>query len=129
MKVSAEKLRLDLGILGVELRGLAGERNLAMVTVHQTNRVGEGIPTITRKHLGEDYSPVKTSDVLLTANNTDFEKANGLARIYIDKGRNGRDGDTIILSQNISIGQYALKSALLSKRYWDILTESKKEGK
>jgi replicative DNA helicase len=127
MKVNVEKLRLDLGILGVELRGLAGERNLALVTVHQTNRAGEDVSTITRKHLGEDFSPVRTSDVLLTGNQTEFEKQNGLYRMYIDKGRNGRDGDTIILSQNISIGQFCLKSALLSKRYWEFVSEKEKE--
>jgi replicative DNA helicase len=117
MDMSADKLRIDLGRTGVELRGLAIERNIAIVSAAQANRTGEDRLLLTRKNLGEDYSKVKTGDVLLTYNKTFWEEKRGLARIYIDKGRNNRDGDVILLSQNFTLGQFCLSSAMLGNYY------------
>lgn len=121
MSIDSDKMRIDLGRTGVELRGLAVERNLAMVTVAQTNRDAEGKAVITRKNLGEDFSKVKTSDVLVIYNQTYEEKERNLARLFFDKGRNSRDGETVLISQNYSIGQFCLDSIKISSSYWDVL--------
>ena len=126
MDIDPERLRIDLGRTCVELRGIAVTRNIPVVTVAQTNRTAEGQVLITRKNLAEDFSKVKTSDVLIIYNQTAEEKARGLARLYIDKGRNGRDGDVILISQNYSIGQFALSSVKINNSYWDVL--NKKEA-
>jgi hypothetical protein len=123
MDIDLDKYRIDLGRMFVEFRGMCKKRNFAGVTVAQTNRVAEGVKLITRKHIGEDFSKIKTTDILVTSNQTEFEAEHGLLRLYIDKGRNGKDGDQILISQNISIGQYCLHSALMSKDYWNIIKE------
>ena len=120
MAVRSEELRIDLGILGVQLRGLARERNIAIVSAAQANRTGEDRPLLTRKNLGEDYSKVKTGDVLVTYNKTFWEEKKGLARMYIDKGRNNRDGDTILLAQNFTLGQFCMSSTLLGNKYFEL---------
>lgn len=119
----AERMRIDLGITGVELRGLARERNIAIVSAAQANRTGEDRPLLTRKNLGEDYSKVKTGDILLTYNKTWWEEKKGLARIYVDKGRNNRDGDIILISQNFTIGQFCLSSINLTSKYYELCEE------
>lgn len=126
MEIDTEKLRIDLGRTAVDLRGLAIERNTAMVTVAQTNRTGEDKILLTRKHLGEDYSKVKTTDVLVTYNQNNYEKELGLARLYVDKGRNGKDGDVILITQNYSIGAFCLQSMKMKSNYWKLLEEMKK---
>jgi len=122
MDIDVDKLRIDLGRTAVELRGIAIERNLAMVTVAQSNRAGEDKAWLTRKNLGEDYSKVKTADVLITYNQLKHEKANGLARLFIDKGRNNKDGDAVLISQNYSLGQFCLDSGrIVLEDYGDLI--------
>lgn len=121
MKTTSANLRLDLRDLNVEFRGLAKEKDFAAISVYQANRVADDVKVITRKHLSEDFSAIMTADVLITLNCTDWEKFHGLLRIYIEKGRNGRDSDLILLSQNVSIGQFCLDSALMSKNYYSII--------
>lgn len=120
MYLNTSNLRIDTGRVYKELRGIAVERNIAVVTVSQTNRSGESVKTITREHLAEDYSKVQISDNLVTYNRTFQEYKMGLARLYVDKGRNDRSGDTILVAQNYDIGQFCLKSTLIGNDYWKL---------
>ena len=122
MAIDTKNLRIDTGRLYKELRGLAVEYNMAVVTASQANRGGEDVKVLTRSHLAEDYSKVAISDNLLTFNQTKLEYQLNLARVYVDKGRNDRKGDIILLSQNYEIGQYCLDSVRLNGAgYWDML--------
>ena len=124
MAIDTKNLRIDTGRLYKELRGLAVEYNMAVVTASQANRGGEEVKVLTRSHLAEDYSKVAISDNLLTFNQTKLEYQLNLARLYVDKGRNDRKGDLILLSQNYEIGQYCLDSIRLNgKGYWDMLED------
>jgi replicative DNA helicase len=114
MDIDTEKMRIDLGKTAVDLRGIAGERNLAMVTVAQTNAKAEGRMILTRRHLAEDFSKVRVSDNLITYNQMDGEKKLGVARLYVDKARNSLDGKSILITQNYSIGQFCLKAIELT---------------
>ena len=125
MAINSDNKRNDLGRVGVELRGIAGNRNLAMVNVSQTNRVAEGAKVLTRRFLGEDFSKVQTTDVFITTNKTAIEKELGLMRIYVDKGRNDKDGDLIVCSQNLSIGRFIINSSKMENKYYDILEDIK----
>lgn len=111
MNINPDNLRLELGKTAIDLRGIAGERNLAMVTVAQTNALAEKTQVITRKHLAEDFSKVRVADNLITYNQMkQGEKKLGIGRLYIDKARNSADGQTILMTQNYSIGQFCLQS-------------------
>lgn len=121
MNIDTKQLRIETGRTCQQLRGLAIEYNMAVVTASQANRTGDGVTTLTRKHLAEDFSKVAISDNLVTYNQTAFERRLGLARLYVDKARNDRTGDSIIISQNYNTGQFALQSALMRGDYFDKL--------
>lgn len=122
MKIDKDNLRIETGRIYVELRGIADERNLAMVCVTQTNRVDKNIKLLTREKLAEDISKINTADNFITYNQTEAEKARGLARLYGDKGRNDVSGQTILIAQNYSIGQFCLNSVVLDGGYDKVLT-------
>lgn len=123
MYLDAAHLRVDTGRVYKELRGLAVEYNIAVVTASQANRVGESVKLLTRKHLAEDFSKVAISDNVVTYNQTVREAKLGLARLYVDKARNDRRGDTVLITQNYNSGQFCLDSALLSGNHEDMLEE------
>lgn len=127
MAIDSKNLRIDTGRLYKELRGLAVEYNLAMVTASQANRVGDGVKILTRNHLAEDYSKVAIADNLLTINQTKEEYQMNLARLYVDKGRNDRHGDQILISQNYDMGQFCLDSVRIDKNYWPLIEDYSEE--
>lgn len=121
MKVDQQNLRLELNRLYVELRGLMDERNCAGVVVSQTNRSGENTRVITRRHLAEDYSKAQIADIVMTYNQTEAERQNNLARIYVDKNRDEEAGQLVLISQSYGHGQFVLRSAPFRDIYWQQL--------
>lgn len=116
MSIDVERMRIDLGQTAIQLRGIAGERNIAMVTVAQTNKAGEGQQILTRKHLAEDFSKVRVADYLITYSATPQEREKGLARLFIDKARNAKEGSLVLISQNYDLGQFCLQSVPMRKQ-------------
>ncbi len=123
MNIDASNVRVATGRIYQELRGLAVERNLAVVTASQANRGAEGIKWITRKQLAEDYSKVAIADNLITFNQTQAEYKLKLARLFVDKGRNDRSGDAILISQNYALGQFCMDSIKMNNDYWNTLPQ------
>jgi len=123
MNMDRDKYRIELGRLCIELRGIAVSRELALVNIAQANRAAEDVQWITRKHIAEDFSGIATSDCIIIPQSTSTEKRFGLRRILVDKGRNGKDGIRLLLSQNLSIGQYCLNSSEMKNNYFDMLKE------
>jgi replicative DNA helicase len=114
MQLDAAHLRVDTGRVYKDLRGLAVELGIAIVTASQANRAGEGAKLLTRKNLAEDFSKVAIADNVITYNQTPQELERGLARLYVDKARNDRRGDLIVLTQDYTIGQFCLQSARIN---------------
>jgi hypothetical protein len=112
---TGDKYRQDLGGIFVKLRGIAEERNHALVTVTQTNRAGGDAKNVTAQHTGEDWSIACTADVLLTYSQTEEEYARGLARIYVDSSRITRGNFTAWISQCYATGQFCLDSVEMTK--------------
>lgn len=116
--------RLELGELVEGIRGMGVKRNAAMVTVSQPNAEGERATTITGNMAAEDISKLGTVDVMLTLNQTPAEKKLGLARIWVDKVRNGVDKFAVLITQAYSIGQFCLDSCDMGPGYWDYLSDT-----
>lgn len=111
--------RVALGRLYVDLRGLFGTRNAAGIVPVQTNRKGESARLVTAELTGEDYSKTQTADIVLTYNQTGMERDLGLARLFVDKGRNDEDKFTLLISQAYQTGQFVLQSAYMNtSSYW-----------
>lgn len=120
--------RISIGRVFEELRGLAVERNLAVLAPTQANRAGIESGKVTGVHVAEDISKLNTADQVLTYSQTKLEKEKGLARIYVEKSRNDEDKFTVIISQHYGTGQFALSSARMHSNYFDQLDNSFGKG-
>jgi replicative DNA helicase len=118
MKVGSDNMRADIGNLYKDLRGVAVERNLAMVSASQGNRLSASARVITDDMVAEDWSKIATSDTVLTYNQTAKERELGLARIYVSNARSEFDKITVLIAQAYSVGQFSLDSALMQDEYW-----------
>ena len=70
MKLSSTNYRLDLGGLYKEIRGLAVQRNIAVATVSQANRLGVKAKVVTEEFIAEDYSKIPTADTVFSYSQT-----------------------------------------------------------
>ncbi len=127
MKLDTNNLRLELGDLIAELRGLAVARNAAMVIVSQGNRDSERASLVTRDMAAEDISKIATSDTVYTYSQTPAEKELGLARIFVEKARNEDSKMQVLITQAYAIGQFCLDSVMLNADYWDVLSDKNPE--
>jgi hypothetical protein len=121
MSMDAKNLRISMGRVFVDLRGVAFARNLALFTPTQSGRDTIGGKYTKSSNVTEDISKVFTADQTLTYQQTPAEKARGLARIMIEHARGVPDGTMIIITQSLATGQYALQSAIMQSAYWERL--------
>lgn len=120
-KLDTRDLRISLGRVFVDLRGLAGERNLALLTPTQSGRDSIGAKRVSSKNVTEDISKVFTADTVLTYSQTVEEHKLGLGRLIVEHARNAPKGSQILLSQAYGIGQYVTQSAAMNNAYWEKL--------
>ena len=106
-----------------ELRALAVERNFALPVVTQSNRAGVGKALLDESNMGGDIGKYQLSDVCVTYNQTDAERALGLARLYWAKGRDDADKFTILVTQKYDMGQFVLDSHLMDRSAARLLEE------
>jgi replicative DNA helicase len=114
-------LRVKHGELHKQIRGIAGSRNIAVVSAVQANREGLKVSTVTEANIAEDYSKVGTVDTLITGSQTQSEKDLGLMRLFVAKGRDDVSKFQILLSQMYPIGQFVVESTMLNNAYWQVL--------
>lgn len=88
--------------IGVDLRALAQEEDLALLTATATNREGIKATVADMTHVAEDINKVRTVDLMISINCTDEEKANGEARLHFTASRNQEDGFTIYIKRDMA---------------------------
>ncbi|MDE4297070.1 DnaB-like helicase C-terminal domain-containing protein [Phaeobacter gallaeciensis] len=96
----SDDLRENLRTIYIDLRALAHEYNVAMLTATQTNRDGAKSVTAKATDVGDDWNKARTVDILIGINATDAEKRAGEARLYWALSRNTEDGFTLRIKQN-----------------------------
>jgi replicative DNA helicase len=114
MQISREHLRVDTGRAFVELRGIAMQRNMALVTATQGNRQSANARVVNHTHVAEDWSKIATADTVCTYSQTAEEKKIGLARILVSAARDARDQYLTLISQSYDTGQFCLDSIYMS---------------
>lgn len=117
MKLNAKDLRISLGNLFENLRGLSQRRNFALGAVHQGNRTSADTELVKATHASEDWSIIGTCDFVVTYSQTAAEKQRGLARLFVDAARSEQDKFGVLISQSYKTGQFCLQSARLSASY------------
>lgn len=121
MEIDSKNLRTETGKVFADLRGLAVERNAAMIVPTQGNRESETSKLVTGAQVAEDISKLAIADIAITYSQTPAEKKLGLARLLVDKNRNDEDKFQLLISQAYMMGQFHLDSALMAPDYWDLV--------
>ena len=123
MSIDTRDYRHSLGRIFVDLRGLLVDRHMAGFFPTQSNRMGLRASKVSADMVSEDISKAFTADNVLTYSRTQEEKDRNLARLYVSHARGRRDGQTIVISQSYTTGQFVLPggSMLQNEAYWDVL--------
>jgi replicative DNA helicase len=90
----------------VDLRAIAFEENVAMLTATQANREGHKAAVVKAEHVAEDFNKVRTVDLMISINKTEEEARDGIARLYFAASRNQESGFTIVVKQNLACMQF-----------------------
>ena len=86
----------------IDLRAIAQEKNVAMLTATQTNREGYKATVAKAEHVGDDFNKIRTADLVISINITDEERSRGEARLYFAASRNQESGFTLFIKQDVS---------------------------
>jgi KaiC/GvpD/RAD55 family RecA-like ATPase len=78
-----------------ELRGLAMEMNLVVITADQTNRGGLDQEVVTIASIGESYAKATVCDLIITISRLPKDKIAGTGRMFVAKSRLGEDGKVL----------------------------------
>jgi hypothetical protein len=114
-----EKDYSALDELFTDLRGLAVERNLALVAPQQGNRGSNSAKSVQAQHGAGSFGVFGIADNLITYSQTASEEARGLARLYTQKVRNDRARTTILITQHYDSGQFVMSSHPMNSRLRD----------
>ena len=115
MALDPKNLRISAGHLAEQIRGLAAERNMAVVTAWQGNRSSSNAKVVTSEMISEDWSLAATVDNLVTISRTAAERKIGLARLLVDKARNALDKYLVMISQSYQTGQFCIDSVYMNQ--------------
>jgi replicative DNA helicase len=121
MKFDSKDLRVSLGRLVENLRGIAQQRNHALAAVHQGSKLSADADLVKATHVSEDWSIIGTSDIVVTYSQTAAEGRLGLARLFVDKARSEQDKFGVLITQSYKTGQFVLESTRLSDHYARIM--------
>ena len=79
-----------------ELRALAQEYEIPVITATQTNRNALSKNIVTMEDIADSFQKVRTVDFLAAINQKPEEKEMGIQRLYIAKNRNNIDGVILV---------------------------------
>lgn len=92
--------RFDYGLIAQELRALAIEKELKVITAWQVNREGARMNTTDYTHLSESWEIAMHADVIIGINQSEDETTNGILRLKVNKQRESSARPTINLRAN-----------------------------
>jgi hypothetical protein len=112
-KTKVDNHTIELGRNLEDFIGICQRRNLAGVTMNQTNRKGAQSINVRDTEGSEAFSMSFSAHNVLTLSRTPAEKKHNLARIFVNKGRSEADGQTILISQCYNLGQFCTNSIIM----------------
>jgi replicative DNA helicase len=84
--------RFELKKIYEELKGFAVELDIPVWSASQSNRDGAKESIVGMENMSESYAKAAPCDLIVGISRKQEEKSTGLARLFIAKNRNGRDG-------------------------------------
>lgn len=118
----------DLGTIYEELRGIASEYEVALVSASQTNRAGINAEVITMESISDSFSKCFIADFIVSVSRTAEDKnANG-GRMFIAKNRNGPDGLIFPLMMDTSTVKIKVLQPQAEDEFLETNTKKHKEN-
>ena len=105
LRGKGKEVRLELGNIYEDLRGLAGEHEIPVWTASQANRSALEDDVIGAEKIAESYSKIMTADFVISLSRKIEDKVAGTGRWHVIKNRFGPDGITFPSKMNTSNGQ------------------------
>lgn len=123
-EIDAKNKRNEIERIHTDIRGLAGERNMAVCGFSQINEVKQGkYIRLGRAHEGRSKEHI--ADMVFTLNQTEAEYELGLMRLFVAKARSDVKNLKILISNALSLGQFVYRSALMREdSYWNVLEQN-----
>ena len=87
----------------IDLRAIAFDEDVAMLTATQTNRAGYVATVAKAEHVAEDFNKIRTVDLMISINKTEEEAKRNEARLYFAASRNQESGFTVLIKQNLAM--------------------------
>jgi replicative DNA helicase len=103
--------RLALRDLTEDMRYLAIEKNIAVVTATQANRAALSAITVTEEHVAESFGKVEVADVVLSMGRTQKDEEKGTGRLVMLKNREGR-GKGIIIPISLDLDRCTMEDLI-----------------
>lgn len=95
----------DEGSIYEDLRGLAKEFDVPVLTPSQLNRTGSKKLTASGGDTGGTFDKIKIADLVITLNATEEEKAEGEVRIHLSESRNS-ESKTLRIKTDYHTGRF-----------------------
>ena len=95
--------------IGMGLRALAKDENIALVTAIQSNREGFKASLAKAEHAAEDFNKVRLADVMFSISSTEEEKENNEARLFMAAVRNMAGGYVLNIEQDLARATFIRK--------------------
>jgi len=95
--------------VGMGLRALAKDENLAVVTAIQSNRDGFKAALTKAEHAAEDFNKVRLADVMFSISSTEEEREANEARLFMAAVRNMASGYVLNIEQDLSRATFITK--------------------
>jgi len=93
----------------IDLRGIAQEHDIAMLSATQTNREGMKAAVAKMTDISDDINKARTCDLLISINATADEVTNGIRRLYFAASRNQAADVTIKIQTALDRGKFIAK--------------------
>lgn len=122
-KLDISNMRLAVGALYKDIRGLLVARNMAGAVVSQAHRASAKAKQVGAENVAEDYSKIANADTIITMSQTPQEQKLGLARLHVAAGRNDQDQITVVISQQYGTGAFVVDSNIMVGNYFGLLPQ------
>lgn len=100
------------------LRRIAQERHVAVATASQTTVKGATARRTEAHHTAGAWDKIATADTVITFSQTEAEKEDNAARLFVAAARTDEDRFEVMLSQSYSVGQFVLDSTRLGANFF-----------
>lgn len=95
--------------IGMGLRAIAKDEDMAVVTAIQSNRDGIKASVAKMEHAAEDFNKVRLADAMFSINATEEERENGEARLFMAAVRNMAGGYVLNIEQDLATATFVKK--------------------